>query len=195
MDNTTTIVTKEKDFTIKPFGSIIIGDPDYLEKINNQHKDTMVLKKLVYMNRAVQKIHHDAKVRLKVTRTTYDHGSFDSVEIAIASVLNTNSKTRDVLFNTLLNNRVHSDLLSKNVSLGCDTARFYINIDGNDEEIGTGADGYYGNVIVYKQKIAYCISLVLDADLHSEEEVEQLIRYLFHVVSEGEWIYHTKEKE
>lgn len=187
MENFKTSIVKEKDFTVRPFGFIIIGDPDYLEKINNQHKDAAVFKKLVYVNRTIRKAHHEAKVRLRVTKTSHGSHSFHNIELSVASVLNTDPKTRDLLFDTLLNGRYHPDLLSKKKSLGCDTARFYINIDGNDEEIHTGADGYYGNVIVYKQKMAYNLSVVLDYDLYSEAEIEQLIRYLFHVESEGEW--------
>lgn len=111
------------------------------------------------------------------------------LHLVIASVDNTDQKVRDTLLEILFNNQYHQSLLSKNIALGCDTARFYINVDGRDEEIHTGADGYYGNVIIYKNKLAYCISVVPDSDFNNETEVEQLIRHLFHVESEGEWVY------
>ena len=63
--------------------------------------------------------------------------------------------------------------------LGCDTACFGIETNKTYYEFRTGADGYYGNYMTYKNNELYHINLSLDADLFDFDEVVRIMKYLF----------------
>jgi hypothetical protein len=73
------------------------------------------------------------------------------------------------------------NLLKSQHTLGCDTARFTIEINQKRMTINTGADGYIGYAHQYKDNKAYFIQLSLDDDMVTWKDMENLVEYLFDV--------------
>lgn len=114
---------------------------------------------------------------IKIALVKDNEYGFEQYDITVVS-----APTKEFV-NTYLNGKYYVGSKRNHIELGCDTARFSIEIDGRHLTFHTGADGYYGDVIKYSYNgagnIGCVISLSLSADMFSFEELEGDFKYLF----------------
>lgn len=173
-------IIKEEKFQIKPFRKIIIGDPMYLDSIENG-TDSGCEKNLVAIYDKIPFSNRDAYVTIREIEDCYEFNGekhqFYTIEVIIGSF----KKGLEKIYDTHLNHKYYPNKVKKHNDLGCDTAHFIIETDTNYDEISTGADGYYGDFYHYKNNDAYIISLSIDEDMMSFDEAVSLFKLLFQV--------------
>lgn len=152
-----------KRIEINPPKRLIIGDPMYLEK-GIAEELTCQWKRLSFQK--------DIKAEIEVFEDTFfrggKHETYDTFKMNVLRLY--------VLPEQLLDN-IHSDeeknneglvyfpklISGKVIELGCDTASFIVETDNNYVQIDTGADGYYGVAVKYKNKLGIQVELSFDA--------------------------------
>lgn len=176
---------KKKRFTIRPFKQVVIGDPSYLEELPT-HPD---YKRLVFMRKALPTAKRLAWAELSLVEINYEDprilqpGTEWQLQFISAR---RGAGCRDAV-ETLLSGMYEPDRVKEEKVLGCDTASFYLSIDENGDVIKTGGDGQYGVSILYeKDNLAY-FSITLDADLYTEDQMLQYVRYFFEVIGQSDW--------
>ena len=189
-------IVRKKVFDIKPFSKLIIGDPMYLDHIA-EGTASAGEKKLCFIKEKYPVSDCRAKVVLQDVHVDFDDetddlGSWDRWSICFFS-----QKEKDLPYaSAFLRGRMYPYFVQENKELVCDTARFSITVDDNNmPNIDTGSDGYYGHVTHYKNNDMIGVQLDLDPGMMSEDEVIDMIRYLFTVTKEYDWKEIAKENE
>lgn len=169
MEDTTILRTSE--YKIKPFKHIRIGDPMYFDNIEAGIDVNRYKKFVCDVKTTCCKV---GALRIKEVTNHYDFGDFNQINVDVFLAFN------DEQLKTYKDGYwFGEETLKHNYVLGCDTARYEIEVDGRYEEVHTGSDGYFGEVQVMKQYYGLMMSLSFDASLFSFEEVEKLMDYLF----------------
>lgn len=173
---------RNERFNVKTPIKLIIGDPMYLEAIENK-TDRGCEKEITFIRKQMP-----ANVETTIiVKEVEDICNFDGKEIAF-SVINVNiigisnrynedSKAR--ILDAFINGQYYPSLLKKQGELGCDTACFVMETNLGYEEFHTGADGYYGCYMLYKDSLAYNIELSLSTDMFDFDNVVKTMKYLF----------------
>ena len=170
MEKTTTTV-RTAEYRIKPFKHIRIGDPMYFDNIE-AGIDVQRYKKFVCdIKTTCCKV---GAIKIEEHTNHYDFGDFNHINVDV--FLAHNHEQLDVYKDGCW---YGEDTLKKRYELGCDTARYEIEVDGRYEEVHTGADGFYGELQHMKQYYGLMLNLSFDASLFSFEDVERLMDYLF----------------
>lgn len=166
---------KQKAYSIKPFKEIVIGDPEYFEELEQD---------FVFESHSLPVTGRYAKVYLQLHKYSEDNISYNLWVMKFFTIVEEQGKE---LEHTLLNGMYHPDLLLDEKELGCDGARFRFQVDGREDIIHTGGDGYYGHTIQYKDNRMHFFELSFDTNLFGEKDLEHMIHYFFQVVKEEEW--------
>lgn len=135
---------------------IKIGDPLYFEK-----KQGLFL--------TFDEDLHNATVTKAKIQHDEESGEY---EIIIAGA------SRDAICDTYLAGREYQNTECSSTKLGCDTARFILNIGNKELTFHTGADGYYGTLIKYKNGFGFVLYIYLDDSIFTEDELIRDIKYL-----------------
>lgn len=155
----------------KPLTKITIGDEMYLDEIANG-TDTGCQKKLVFD----EKFRGMKFGKIKIEEIQWFEDKYDGFiyKITIAAAL------EERIINTYIDGKWYGKK-TENISheLGCDTASFIIETNYGYEEFHTGADGYYGHADKFKTPYGILITLELDGDMFSYEDVINRMKYLF----------------
>lgn len=102
-------------------------------------------------------------------------GQFPSI---ITRIYVTPIAHREQILKVYRNDKYYSDTLKKDKELGCDTASF-IMFNGNDSiEFDTGADGYYGRALIFKDEFGANIELSFDKDMFTLDDVISKVMYI-----------------
>ena len=171
-------MSKKIQYKAKTPTRLIIGDPWYLEAIDNK-EDTGCEKQLCFIKKRLPK-DMDVEVIIEEKEEKYKGMTFTSICIDIIAVTNKwDEIKKKVITDAIKNSKYHPQLLSKKGELACDTACFIIETNETYYEFKTGADGYYGNYMTYKNNELCHINLALDDDMFSFDEVVTIVKYLF----------------
>ena len=165
---------------IKPYKSICIGDPMYLENIKAGRGSAG--EKSHVFNEKMRCCKH-GMIMFATTSEKYEinkTSEFDTVYAAIALSGREDITASLNQIKTYLTNKYFKNTVKVRKDLGCDTASFEITVDESRyEAFHTGADGYYGYAAKYKEYYGSCIELSLDGDLFSQKEVKEKMLSLF----------------
>ena len=166
---------RKKIFYAKAPTKLIVGDPMYLENIENG-TDRGAEKQLSFIRKRLPK-----DMTCKITIEEKDEGyTFKTIYVNIMAVKNTiDDETKFRMFYTFENNKWYPKLISQKGDLGCDSASFCIKTNNSYLDFKTGADGYYGSYFIHKNTDAYCVTLALDSDMFDFEDVVNNFKYLF----------------
>lgn len=168
---------KSIEFKAKGISTITVGDPLYLEHIDNGTASKGE-KSLVFS----RKVAKSMEIAVSVKEDTEHHGNleFTTIQVDVYGIRHTLSElTKTTLMDTFKQGKFHPKLVKEEKDLACDTAEFVIKTDRGYEEFHTGADGYYGNVLWYKDNNAFWLSLSLDVDMFEFEDVVESMKNLF----------------
>lgn len=169
-------VMKKKEFDFAPMKKLIIGDPDYLESIEKK-ENVALLKRLVCKVRP--KNVNYGKLIIEETKTKYPE--FEALEIEITFLLG-NTQEQIGVYES---NRYYSHTVYKKLQLACDCAEFIIETEHGYDEFRTGADGYYGDVMIFKQGFGLTGNISLDGSLFDFDDVIKTFKYLFNIKDEN----------
>lgn len=170
-------VLQEVNYRMKPIKHLRIGDPSYFEELADENCDNA---------KALKSLTFDGNIRccdvgeIVISEVQYDteYGenkkplSFTSIEVTICQ------GSRQEFVNIYKEGNHYKGTVRDERELACDTACFEIDIDGRFDEIDTGADGYYGYLWKFKEPYGAVLSLSLDGDLFSFEDVVKEFSYL-----------------
>lgn len=165
---------KKEFFYVKAPKKLIIGDPMYLEDIEN-NRDIGAEKQLSFIRKRLPKDMICKIVIEEKEEKNKDH-FFKTIYVKIMAVKNIHNIE---MFNVFESDKWYPSLISKKGELGCDTACFSIETDNEYLDFRTGADGYYGDYFIHKNTDAYCINLALDPDMFDFNEIVNDFKYLF----------------
>lgn len=180
------ITKKTVLFMDKPFKNIAIGDPSYFETMEElEMKESLSPFEKNHLKN-LRNLTLDYKPRCckvgavlinQVEDTfMYDGREYPDISTNIEVYLAKDKAQLDVY----LNGRWYGEsTVKKTHELGCDTARFEINVDDRFLSISTGADGYYGYAQVMKQYYGFRLSLSMDTDMLSFDEAVRDMAYVF----------------
>lgn len=178
---TKTILT-ETIFKIKPFHKVRIADPWHLQQMESG-KNVAGIKKLM-ADFTIPTEQHVAKVHLRKTHLVWESDSMedDMWELFFYSVLD--SSEVGEFPKMAFDNMIYPDLIEQIGDLGCDSARYHVVIDGRDQEVYNGGDGYFGHYFTYKDGCFSFVVLSFSEELVAEEDLIQLIHSLFDVMED-----------
>lgn len=149
---------------INPPKKLIIGDPMYLER-GIADGLTCQWKRLSYVS--------NLKAEIEVYEETFDNFKYSVVRLYVLPEERLNDIHRSeeesdgfVYYPKLVSGKV--------IELGCDTAAFIVETDKGHMKIHTGADGYYGIAIKYRNKLGIQVELNFDSDMADYEELVKL---------------------
>jgi len=167
-------ITKETRYNAKPFTKLHIGDPMYFEKIA-EGSDNESLKEITFDDtiRCVK----FASVKIEEVEDSFNHDGKDVPCTTIRVTIGAGST--EAIVNTYMEGKYYSYKLKKKYKLGCDTARFEIETKHGYDEFHTGADGFYGDLLLMKEYFGCFLSLDLDGDLFEFDEVVKRFKHLF----------------
>lgn len=165
---------KKEFFYAKAPKRLIIGDPMYLEDIEN-NRDTGAEKQLSFIRKRLPK-DMTCKIVIEEKEEKYKDYFLKTIYVKIMAVKNIHNIG---MFNVFESDKWYPRLISKKGKLGCDTACFSIETDNEYLDFRTGADGYYGDYFIHKNTDAYCITLALDPDMFDFDEIVNDFKYLF----------------
>lgn len=154
-----------KRMEINPPKRLIIGDPMYLGR-GIAEELTCHWKRLSLQN--------DVKAEIRVFEETFGTFKMNVVRLYVLpeqflDIINSDEEKNDegfVYFPKLVSGKV--------IELGCDTAEFIVANEKGHMKIHTGADGYYGMAIKYKNKLGVQVELSFDSDMADYEELLNL---------------------
>lgn len=157
--------------------SIVIGDPSYFEemedpKVSERVKNNM--RRLTLIKNKIPKTHKARLIFSELAMDGFEPG--DEFLVHEAKVVICNEKYLD----TYCNDQYYPDAVLEDEDLGCDTAQYTIYV-GDDRyyNVHTGADGYFGQKMVNKAQFGFVVSFTFPSDLMEEEEMRQILAYLF----------------
>ncbi len=165
-----TVVLKEKTYEVKGTTRLIIGDPMYFEEIE-AGSTNKYLKEITFNGN----ISAAPLGRMKIQEIRETEGKLSFTYILVSIVQGINNQMLD----TYISGRYYPTKVKKQYELGCDTAQFEITTKYGSDLFHTGADGFYGNLIVNKQHFGMILSLDFDTDLFTFKEIEKRMLNLF----------------
>ena len=163
-------VLKEKTYEVKGTTRFKIGDPMYFEDMAAGST-----------NKYLKEITFDGNIsaaplgRMKIQEIRETDGKFTFTYILVSIAQGINNQMLDVY----INGRYYPTKVKKQYELGCDTAQFMMSTKYGYDLFHTGADGFYGNLIVNKQHFGMILSLDFDTDLFTFDEIEKRMLKLF----------------
>lgn len=151
-----------KRMEINPPKKLIIGDPMYFES-GIAERLTCQWKRLSYVS--------NVKAEIEVFEETFDNFKNSVVRLYVLpeELLNEIHRSEEknnegfIYFPKLISGKV--------IELGCDTAEFIVENENDLVKIHTGADGYYGMAIKYKNKLGIQVELSFDSDMANFEDL------------------------
>lgn len=150
-----------KRIEINPPKRLIIGDPMYLER-GIAEGLTCQWKRLSYAT--------NVKAEIEVFEETFDSFKYYVVRLNVLpeeflNDIHCSEKKSDgfVYYPKLVSGKI--------IELGCDTAEFIVENEKDYVKIDTGADGYYGMAIKYKNKLGIQVVLNFDAAMADYREL------------------------
>lgn len=154
-----------KRIEINPPKKLIIGDPMYFER-GIAEELTCQWKRLSFQN--------DVKAEIEVFEETFDNFKYSVVRLYVLpeELLNDIHRSEEksngglVYFPKLVSGKV--------IELGCDTAEFIVKNEKDLVKIHTGADGYYGMAIKYKNKLGIQVELNFESIMADYEDLLEL---------------------
>ena len=173
---------KNIEFKINAPKKLIVGDPWYLEAIENK-TDRGCEKKITFIRKRMpSKLDWICCVKEVENEFDYENETIKYTTIIVSLIgvsteLNTETKTS--IINAFKEGYYHPKLLSKQGALGCDTAEFIIETNKGYDSFHTGGDGAYGSYMTYKNNYGYNIELSFDADLFNFDDIVKRIKNLF----------------
>ena len=173
---------KNIEFKINTPKKLIIGDPMYLDAIENG-SDKGCEKKITFIRKCMPN-NLDWTCLAKEVEDSFD---FEGERITYTTIIvqligiaeHMTIEDKQKLIQTFKNDMYHPKLVKTKGQLGCDTAEFIIETNKSYDEFHTGADGYYGSYMIYKDNMVYKIELSFDADLFDFDDVVKRIKALF----------------
>lgn len=177
-----TILSK-RTFEIKSFSHVFIADPWHLELLEQEENSAKQesLKRLM-IDFCITKEKHIAKLVLRKVLLVTEEGEYILWEIIFCSEKKGQQSVSYT--DTAFKGNYYPELVDQKGDLGCDTARYCISIDGREEEVYTGSDGYWGDFYTYKNNSFACVTLSFDGNIVDEADLLQLIHSLFTVTQE-----------
>lgn len=171
---------KEKRFTVKPFRNVRIGDPYYFKEMINGSTNKS-LKTITCNFDKIPVTKRIAGARIQEIEYDYSDEGENLKYTSIELMFFTSKKEEfcEKIIETELSGSYYPNHIKKQYELGCDTARFEIQIDENYDVIHTGSDGYYGYAHHYKNNDAFVFCVTFDGGLFSWEDVERYVAYFF----------------
>lgn len=166
-------ILDEKEYEIKPFKRLTVGDPCYFEENAGLHltiDETLPSFKSRKTGVVLQKV-----------KTTYI-ANYDNKEHSYVSDL-------AIIYNISPYCKLYIDAHKKGeymadlresgtTQLGCDTASFDITVDERSDNICTGADGYYGTYFKYPHNRACILELELDDSYVGMDRLKSVLGYV-----------------
>lgn len=168
-----TTTLKKEMARIKPFRNVRIGDPLYFEEMAAGSE-----------NKNLKTLTVDTKTRCCTAGAcviSLDHNTNDSFEWDDIQVDVYLAADEQQLATYLAGRWYGEKTVRERHQLGCDTARFEMEIDGRYDLFHTGADGFFGEAVKYKQYFGFSISLSFDPDFFSYDEIKERMEYLFNI--------------
>lgn len=173
---------RNEEFKINAPKKLIIGDPMYLEAIENG-TDTGCEKKITFIRKRMPR-NLDWVCFVDEVEDSFDfkgrqitHAS--SIVKLIGITNNISLEQQQNFIQAFKNDMYHPKLVKTQGELGCDTAEFIIDTDKSYDNFHTGADGYYGNYMVYKDNLVFKIDLSFDSDMFGFDEIVKRMKSLF----------------
>lgn len=167
-----TKVLKEKFFPIMGTTKLRIGDPMYFEQLKENPEKNKGCKKLIYDGN----ISAAPLGLMKVTQNEVTEDDLTWEDIVVEVYTGSNIEQLKVYANEQY---FGSDTLKKKIDLACDSASFEIETKYGYQHFHTGADGYYGNLLVFKQYYGMNLFLAFDADLFEFDDIVSSMLDLF----------------
>lgn len=170
-------ILKETIHRIMPFSHLKIGDPMYFDEIDNG-SDNVRLQELT-CNLEIP----DCKCgATKIEKIMYEdqnteQSGLQSYTIIKVSVYLANSNKQ--LDTYLADKWFGEKSVKQRKQLGCDTAKYLLEVDERSCVIDSTADGYYGELLELKCGYGMMLYLWFDNDITCYEEVCSLMEYLF----------------
>lgn len=153
-----------KRIEINPPKKLIIGDPMYFER-GIAEELTCQWKRLSFQN--------DVKAEIEVFEETFDNFKYSVVRLNVLpeeflNDIHCSEEKSDgfVYYPKLVSGKI--------IELGCDTAEFIVENEKDYVKIDTGADGYYGMAIKYKNKLGIQVVLNFESIMADYEELLEL---------------------
>lgn len=173
---------KNVEFKINAPKKLIIGDPMYLEAIENG-TDRGCMKKITFIRKRMPS-DLDWTCLVNEVEDSFDFEgekfTYTSIIVKLIGITETATTERKQQFiQAFKDNMYHPKLVKKKGELGCDTAQFIIETNKSYDEFHTGSDGYYGNYMTYKDNLVYRFELSFDGDLFGFDEVVKRMKALF----------------
>ena len=164
------MILKEKTYEVKGTTKLRIGDPMYFEDIA-AGSTNKYLKEITFNGN----ISAAPLGRIKIQEIREMDEKFTFTYILVSIVQGMNNQMLDVY----INGKYYPSKVKKQYELGCDTAQFEMATKYGYDLFRTGADGFYGNLIVNKQHFGMILSLDFDTDLFTFDEIEKRMLKLF----------------
>ena len=164
------MILKEKTYEVKGTTKLRIGDPMYFEDIA-AGSTNKYLKEITFNGN----ISAAPLGRIKIQEVREVDEKFTFTYILVSIVQGMNNQMLDVY----INGKYYPSKVKKQYELGCDTAQFEMATKYGYDLFHTGADGFYGNLIVNKQHFGMILSLDFDTDLFTFDEIEKRMLKLF----------------
>lgn len=168
-------VKREEIINVKGTTKLLIGDPLYLDAIDNGTDDGAE-KELIFNGQITAA--PLGRMRIRETHTDsddekYGHLEWDEIEVEVVQ------GAHEQMLDTYLDGKWYDGKLVSDTTLGCDTASFDIETKYGFDHFNTGADGYYGQMLKYKKNFGMDLTLILSADLFGFDEVKERMLALF----------------
>ncbi len=157
-------IIRQEIIPVKGTTKLYISDPWYKDDNNLNFNGNITAAPLGAIK--IERISEDCEFNGKTL-------TIDSVRALIVQ-----GNSQDIV-DTYLRGEYYPAAVKKDIDLGCDTARFEIETKYGYDEFHTGADGYYGHLIVNKKNYGMILELNLDADLLDYDEVKERLLNLF----------------
>ena len=163
-------IIKEEILDIKGTTKLVVGDPLYFLRIDEGIAEGSE-KDLVFEGN----ISAAPLGKLKIQQIHVKEGDieYDTIDVCVFQ-----ARSPKVL-DLYLEEKHYPSQIKKEIELGCDTAKFYIETKFGSDTFYTGADGYYGFMRQYKQYYGMKLYLSFDEDLLGFEEVKERMLKLF----------------
>lgn len=168
----------EKEYKIKPFKTLVIGDPKYLVNMSTKKSTTMYIANY-------NKIPNNEKKRIcGVYLTEENNDIFSKKKILIYSVKN--NEMGEILISAHKDGKSASSLIEKYKDLKNDTGNIGIIVDDKKIMLPVGNDQKYGCTYEYKKGLAYITEIEITDIEISFDMCDKIINSLFEIIKEGE---------
>lgn len=161
----------EKEYKVKPFKKLVVGDPKFLVNMNTKKSTTMYIAD--YGNIP------DKSRLCGVYLTEEDGDIFTKKKIIIYSVKN--NEMGKILINAHKNGKCAGALIEKYKELKNDTEMASIIIDEQKLTIPVGNKEKYGKTYEYKKKLAYITEIEITDIEVDYDTCDKIIKYLFKI--------------